>query len=220
MRPAIPVLGVLTFFGLFAATAAAQGPSDQEKAAAESLRVLARGGRQRGRPRDPGSWTSARAVPRSRHGASAHTCRTFDAWICPRNRSLMTACALAGPRKSGIAVTQLYWDYRRRLWRRLKNLKKLRQLNLNHTKVDGSGLVHLAGLPELDYLVMWETSLDDKGTTHLAALRGLKTLWFPQTRVTDAGLASIKDLTQLEDLILPVEIGDAGFAQSASPCPP
>jgi hypothetical protein len=40
MRPAMSVLGVMTFLGLLAATAAAQGPSDQEKAAAESLRVL------------------------------------------------------------------------------------------------------------------------------------------------------------------------------------
>ena len=80
----------------------------------------------------------------------------------------------------------------------LKNFPYLENIELNHTRITGLGLVHLSELRNLKYLTFWKTQVDDEGLKHLALLENISRLGLDETRITDAGLVYLKGLTNLE----------------------
>ena len=74
----------------------------------------------------------------------------------------------------------------------LKELTKLRDLNLQRTNVTDAGLVHLKGLTNLQILVLWDTKVTDAGLIPLKGLTNLKYLGLSRTDVTDAGIKQLQ----------------------------
>jgi hypothetical protein len=83
----------------------------------------------------------------------------------------------------------------------LKNLTDLKGLNLNETKITGSGLVHLTGLKNLQCLLLDKTLVEDCSLVHLRNLISLRYLSLNSTRITDAGMINLHKLTNLEDVL-------------------
>lgn len=68
----------------------------------------------------------------------------------------------------------------------------LRSLVVNHTKVTGVGLSHLAGLSRLENLEICHLPVADAALVPLYALKSLKSLSVTGTQVTDAGVAAFR----------------------------
>ena len=104
----------------------------------------------------------------------------------------------------------------------------VRKVTLPKAVSDGSGrsitsalrnddLKHLAGLPGLNWLVLWKTSITDEGLAHLANLKSLHTLDLMQTRITDEGLRHLSGLAQLRSLDLSdTQVTDQGVERLAN----
>jgi internalin A len=84
----------------------------------------------------------------------------------------------------------------------LRNLPRLRRLNLSRTGVRGPGLVHLRGMKQLRWLELLELPLGDDDLSHLEGLTSLEILNLSSDRITDAGLAHLAGLTNLHQLQL------------------
>jgi serine/threonine protein kinase len=83
----------------------------------------------------------------------------------------------------------------------LRGAVRLEGVHLEGTGITGSGLVHLAVLPDLRSLVLHGCRrIDDESLRHVRGLTRLKLLAFAWTRVTDAGLSHLRTLTDLEQL--------------------
>lgn len=97
----------------------------------------------------------------------------------------------------------------------LGTLTRLRRLVLQSCQVKGQGLVHLAGLDELEELWLSGNALRGADLSHLPA--NLRTLSLSQTEVDDASLAGLAHLTRLERLHLSncERIEGAGLAHLA-----
>ena len=74
----------------------------------------------------------------------------------------------------------------------LKELKSLRRLHLERTKVGDKGFENLAGLVDLEYLNLYSTKITDKALVHLTKLRRLRRLYVWRTGVTDEGVARLQ----------------------------
>jgi len=80
--------------------------------------------------------------------------------------------------------------------------------NVNRATVTDRGpdadavLVHLKGLPSLEFLFLQFSGVSDEGLKHLSGLTNLKSLYLTKTRITDAGLEHLKGLTGLTELRL------------------
>ena len=72
-------------------------------------------------------------------------------------------------------------------------------LSRSGSRVTDAGLIHLAGLTQLEELWLQKTRITDDGLAHLAQLTSLKELWLLETRITDAGVAHLAGLTNLEE---------------------
>ena len=79
---------------------------------------------------------------------------------------------------------------------------KLTNVNLRRTKVTNAGLVHLKGLPNLQWLSLNQTEVTDAGLVHLKELTKLIHVDLSGTKVSDAGLEHLKGLTNLQTLNL------------------
>jgi Leucine-rich repeat (LRR) protein len=90
---------------------------------------------------------------------------------------------------------------------------KLRELDLNGTKITNAGLVHLKALTNLKRLVLSANiDITDTGLANLRGLTRLEWLNLCITRATDAGLVHLRDLKALEYLQLRLtNISDAGL---------
>ncbi|QEG24420.1 hypothetical protein [Mariniblastus fucicola] len=75
------------------------------------------------------------------------------------------------------------------------NLKKL---HLEKTGIGDSGLAHLKGLKDLEYLNLYATSVTDEGLKHLYGLKKLKKVYVWKSKVTDAGMKALEG--QIEGL--------------------
>jgi Leucine-rich repeat (LRR) protein len=85
----------------------------------------------------------------------------------------------------------------------LGDLAGTRHLKLKRADISDAGLAHLAGLTQLETLVLQgEPRVSDAGLAHLSGLSQLRTLNLGRSEVTDEGLAAIRDLTQLRLLRL------------------
>jgi hypothetical protein len=94
----------------------------------------------------------------------------------------------------------------------LAGLKQLQLLVLSFTQVTDAGLKHLAGLKQLHGLYVGSTKVTDAGLEHLAGLKQLRELDLGSTQVTDAGLKHLAGLKQLRGLYLDhTKVTDAGL---------
>ena len=84
----------------------------------------------------------------------------------------------------------------------LRNLPRLRRLNLSRTGVRGPGLVHLRGMTQLRWLELLELPLGDDDLSHLDGLTSLEMLNLSSNRITDAGLAHLAGMMKLRHLRL------------------
>ncbi|HTU18872.1 MAG TPA: hypothetical protein VMG10_12505 [Gemmataceae bacterium] len=98
--------------------------------------------------------------------------------------------------------------------RDLKQLKRLRSLNLGAAKVTDTGLKDLKHLTSLQTLTLTETRITDAGLKELKGLQSLQTLKLWDTRISDAGLRELKQLKSLRFVdIGSTQITDAGLKE-------
>jgi hypothetical protein len=86
--------------------------------------------------------------------------------------------------------------------RRLKRLKKLREVTLGEAAGTDKALEALSGLANLEELRLSGTGITDLGMVHLGGLTSLKDLSLEETSITDVGLKHLAGLTQLQSLSL------------------
>jgi len=85
--------------------------------------------------------------------------------------------------------------------RMLRNVRHLKDLDLNRTLVDDTGLRWLAQVTELESLGMPD-ACGDQGISYLRHVPRLRSLELSYTQVTDSGLQYLEHLTELERLYL------------------
>ncbi len=96
----------------------------------------------------------------------------------------------------------------------IAELTAITSLNLSATEsgITDSGLVHLAGLAQLDALFLDELAITDAGLKHLTSLPALTSLGVAKTAVSDAGIESLVKMKGLRALnITGTRITRAGF---------
>jgi hypothetical protein len=86
--------------------------------------------------------------------------------------------------------------------RHLSELKELRHLRLDRTRITDAGLVHLVRLEGLESLDLAHTQVTDEGLKTLARMPSLTTLGFDGTRIGDAGLTHLAPLRRLKVIYL------------------
>ena len=69
----------------------------------------------------------------------------------------------------------------------LAGMKNLNRLILSRTDLGDGGLIYLRALTSLEQLNLYTTSVSDAGLFHLEPLKGLKKVYLYQSKVTDAG---------------------------------
>jgi hypothetical protein len=84
----------------------------------------------------------------------------------------------------------------------LKNLTKLRFLNLFRSQLTDTGLTYLNRMSELETLLIGGTKVSDKGMVHLKSFKKLKKVSLFDTQVGDAGLDQLAGLAKLQVLLL------------------
>jgi hypothetical protein len=82
----------------------------------------------------------------------------------------------------------------------LKDLPKLRQLDVRGTPVTDRGLAHLHRLTGLVELLLGGSRITDSGLESLHELKDLASLDLEDTAVTDAGMVHLQGLTNLQFL--------------------
>ena len=96
----------------------------------------------------------------------------------------------------------------------LRDLPRLKQLKIGHTRVTDSSLQYVRPLTTLESLALIQTRVTDVGLVHLEGLRNLKTLTLHNDAVKDAGMRSLAKLENLQQLDLEsTQVGDAGLAE-------
>lgn len=99
----------------------------------------------------------------------------------------------------------------------LKGLNQLHYLSLwGCTKIQGSGLIHLQALKNLQTLNLRETAITNESLVHLKGLHRLRNLYLGTTvigpKITDEGVIHLKEMSNLENLDLGgCDITDAGL---------
>ncbi len=95
----------------------------------------------------------------------------------------------------------------------LRELPRLKQLKIGHSKVTDDGLRHLRNLPSLESVTLTQTNISDKGLVHFEFVPNLKSLSLHMSLVTSAGMKSLAGLKQLEQLdVENTQVGDEGLA--------
>jgi Leucine-rich repeat (LRR) protein len=95
------------------------------------------------------------------------------------------------------------------------SLTGLRKLNVT-VPVPDAGLAHLAGLADLENLILSHSNVTDAALVNISRCSKLKNLVLAATKITDAGLAHIQGLKSLERLwLIGTEVGDSGVEKIA-----
>jgi Leucine-rich repeat (LRR) protein len=93
-------------------------------------------------------------------------------------------------------------------------------VDLSGTKLTDAGLKHLAGLKQLQWLLLSFNKVTDAGLKHLAGLKQLQWLDLSHTKVTDGGLKHLAGLKQLQWLDLTnTQVTDQGKRKLKEPLP-
>lgn len=96
----------------------------------------------------------------------------------------------------------------------LRKFPKLDYLSVVCPQVTDAGIAHIAGLTNLDTVVLSGSGVTDAGLAHLKRLRKLEHLYFANTKITDAGLVHLVGLTSLKTLDLTgTDVSDRGLAR-------
>jgi sulfatase modifying factor 1 len=82
----------------------------------------------------------------------------------------------------------------------ISHLSSLEALDLSHTYVANTELIHLSNLTNLEVLRLADTPITSEGLKHLASLTKLKEIDVSKTGVDDDGLAQLSKLTNLEKI--------------------
>jgi imidazolonepropionase-like amidohydrolase len=97
----------------------------------------------------------------------------------------------------------------------LKNLAPLAELetlDLRITPVGDEGMAHLRNLKKLKFLNLFRTNLSEKGLAELRDLTQLETLLIGGTRVTDEGLKHLENFSKLRKVsVFRTGVSDAGL---------
>ncbi|MGA2621460.1 MAG: hypothetical protein ABSF26_27875 [Thermoguttaceae bacterium] len=94
---------------------------------------------------------------------------------------------------------------------RLRELPRLRNLDLRGNRAVGAGLEQITALTEGNGLDLRYTNIGDAELERLKSMPRLSYLGLAGTKITDAGLRHLEGLTHLEELCLDLtQIGDAG----------
>lgn len=94
----------------------------------------------------------------------------------------------------------------------LKGLIRLESLDLRGTRVTDAVLAHMQELTQLKWLDLSGTQVTDAGLTHLKGLTRLELLALDNSRISDTGLEHLKGLTAIETLHLNgTQLTDAGL---------
>jgi internalin A len=102
----------------------------------------------------------------------------------------------------------------------LKNLKKLRFLNLFRSQLTDTGLTYLNRMSELETLLIGGTKVSDKGMVHLKSFKTLKKISLFDTQVGDAGLDQLAGLAKLQVLLLEKsQVTEAGIKRIEAALP-
>lgn len=99
----------------------------------------------------------------------------------------------------------------------LKELTKLKVIELYGTQLTDAGFAHLEGLTNVEMLLLTDEQITDAGLAHFRRLTKLKLLVLTGTQVTGAGLKHLEGLTNLEGLSLKdTKVSDAGLPHLAA----
>lgn len=100
---------------------------------------------------------------------------------------------------------------------KLADLKKLRLLDLGANPVGDAGLEQIAGLENLEWLILCDTKITSAGLVHLGRLSRLRTLSLAGCDIADEGLDLLQGLTALEALDLrSTRVTNAGMQRLAA----
>jgi hypothetical protein len=92
------------------------------------------------------------------------------------------------------------------------DLKKVTALDLRHSKITDTGIIHLKPLTNLRALYLYNTQVTDGGLKHLKSLKKLQELSLRRTKVKGEGLEHLEPLKNLRKLYLAgTEITDEGL---------
>jgi hypothetical protein len=86
--------------------------------------------------------------------------------------------------------------------RHLQRLHVLRYLELVELSIEDDGLVHLAGLTNLETLKLWVGKIAGPGLCFLSGLKTLKELDYGRTKLVDEALGHVAAILSLEELQL------------------
>lgn len=99
---------------------------------------------------------------------------------------------------------------------RLAGLRELKMLDLRENPIDDAALEALAGLEQLEWLILDRTSITSAGLGRLAGLKKLRWLSLSHCKIDDRGLEQLRSIASLEDLLLDnTQITDAGVERLA-----
>jgi Leucine-rich repeat (LRR) protein len=93
----------------------------------------------------------------------------------------------------------------------LPKIRNLRRLALRTNRIGEEAKAQIAKLHGLEELLLVGQAVDDGFLAGVSGLKGLKNLDISDAPVSDDGLAAIEGLTNLESLVLPPQIGEAGY---------
>jgi len=94
----------------------------------------------------------------------------------------------------------------------LAKLPRLRYLMLQGEKFTDAGMAHLKNVPSLRILSLGRLPITSRGLEHLSKCSGLENLHLYRTKVTDEGLAHLKSIPSLKKLsLLFTEVTDEGM---------
>lgn len=102
----------------------------------------------------------------------------------------------------------------------LRQLPRLKYLDLSFNQISDKGLAHLAGLTQLEGLDLSYLPVTDKGLVHLRRLTSLRFLNLTGTEISNAGLGHLRGLTSLTELHLSnTQVTDEGVEQLSRALP-
>lgn len=125
----------------------------------------------------------------------------------------ITGATLGGLAKSPLERLEILVPLSPEGWAAVAKLTQLKSLKAPSSNgMDDQQLASLAGLTELEELIVHHAPLTDAACETIGKFTKLKVLWLSSAKITDAGFAKLAGLTQLETLAIDgTEVSDASL---------